>query len=174
MIGQNDRWHSPAGGDIRTLDMKTTKRLKPRTLVLIMMSILIWGAASLPAETDEPGPFERLFRAIKRASNEPQHKSTHRSNRKHTDEATTSPSEASNVRSTAGGVSAPPSQRNTRSATRVAGKKQDGLAYGKPVPGKTGLVTSPYSADGGYIDVRGFAPGTPVKDPYTGKIFLTP
>jgi hypothetical protein len=56
----------------------------------------------------------------------------------------------------------------------VTGKQQNGLAYGKPVPGKTGLVTSPYSPDGGYIDVRGFAPGTPVKDPYSGKIFLTP
>jgi hypothetical protein len=71
-------------------------------------------------------------------------------------------------------VSVPPSEGNTRSATRATGKKQNGLAYGNPVPGKTGLVTSPYSPEGGYIDVRGFAPGTPVKDPYSGKIFLTP
>src|SRR5439155_16140795 len=46
--------------------------------------------------------------------------------------------------------------------------------YGTPVPGKNGFVTSPFSPNSGYIDVRGFAPGTPVKDPYTGKVFLTP
>jgi hypothetical protein len=141
---------------------------------VVTMSILLVGVTSMPAETDEPGPFERLFHAVRRAMNEPQHKQTHRRSQKQTDETTNSPSERSNTQTTTGGVSAPPSERNTRSATRAAGKKQDGLAYGKPVPGKTGLVTSPYSPDGGYIDVRGFAPGTPVKDPYSGKIFLTP
>jgi len=48
------------------------------------------------------------------------------------------------------------------------------LRYATPVPGKNGFVTSPFSPNSGYIDVRGFAPGTPVKDPYTGKVFLTP
>jgi hypothetical protein len=45
--------------------------------------------------------------------------------------------------------------------------------YGKPVAGKPHLVESPFSP-GKYIDVEGFAPGTEVKDPYTGKIFLVP
>jgi hypothetical protein len=141
---------------------------------VMTMSILLFGMTSMPAETDEPGPFERLFHAMRRAFNEPQHRSAHRRSHKQTDETTNSPSERSNAQTATGGVSAPPSEGNTRSATRVTGKKQNGLAYGKPVPGKTGLVTSPYSPDGGYIDVRGFAPGTPVKDPYSGKIFLTP
>ena len=44
---------------------------------------------------------------------------------------------------------------------------------GNPVPGKANLVESPFSP-GKYVDVAGFAPGTEVKDPYSGKIFLVP
>ena len=153
--------------------MKIIKRIRLKWVVLIM-SIFLIGVTSTPAETDEPGPFERLFHSMRRALNEPHHRSAHRSSRKQTDETATSAGEGSNTRSATTGVSAPPTERNTRSATRASGKQQNGLAYGKPVPGKTGLVTSPYSPDGGYIDVRGFAPGTPVKDPYSGKIFLAP
>lgn len=46
--------------------------------------------------------------------------------------------------------------------------------YGTPVSGKQGFVTSPHAPYSGYVDVRGFPPGTEVKDPYTGKIFLVP
>lgn len=61
----------------------------------------------------------------------------------------------------AGGV--PPSKKPRRD-----------LPYGIPVPNKSGFVTSPYAPKAGYVDVRGFPSGTEVKDPYTGKIFLTP
>jgi hypothetical protein len=58
----------------------------------------------------------------------------------------------------------------TAAPTKVA--KGD-FPYGIPVPGKKNLVESPFSP-GKYVDVEGFAPGTEVKDPYTGKIFLVP
>jgi len=48
------------------------------------------------------------------------------------------------------------------------------LPYAKAVAGKPGFVTSPYDPYKGYIDVRGFPPGTEVKDPYSGKTFLVP
>lgn len=61
-------------------------------------------------------------------------------------------------------ASAPPNDRNT---------KRD-IPYAIPVPNKPGFVTSPYAPKSGYVDVRGFPSGTEVKDPYSGKTFLTP
>jgi hypothetical protein len=43
----------------------------------------------------------------------------------------------------------------------------------KPVEGKPGYVYSPFDP-GKYVDVSGYAPGSKVKDPYSGKIFLVP
>ncbi len=64
------------------------------------------------------------------------------------------------------------------SPTPAAGAKSSPtsreMAYGTPVPGKPGFVTSPHSPYAGYVDVRGFPPGTEVKCPYSGKIFLVP
>jgi hypothetical protein len=65
---------------------------------------------------------------------------------------------------------APPAPAPTAAATTAA--KGD-YPYAVPVPGKPGFVRSPYSPDK-MTDVRGYAPGTEVKDPYTQKIFLVP
>jgi len=59
------------------------------------------------------------------------------------------------------------------SAASGAKRKQD-MPLGIPVPGKKGLVTSPYLPDGDYVDVSAFAPGSAVRDPYTGKFFRVP
>jgi hypothetical protein len=60
-------------------------------------------------------------------------------------------------------------------AASVPPEKANGdLPYGIPVPGYKGMVTSPYSPEGNYIDVSAFASGSAVKDPYTGKTFLVP
>jgi hypothetical protein len=155
--------------------MKIANRFSPKLLVL-MMSILVAGAGILSAQTDEPGPFQKFFRAMRRGFNEPRHKSTaHQSSHKQqTSETQTSPTPDPNAHATSESTNKPPSDRNTRNATRASAKKGEDLPYGTPVPGKQGFVTSPFSPNSGYIDVRGFVPGTPVKDPYTGKVFLTP
>jgi hypothetical protein len=54
-------------------------------------------------------------------------------------------------------------------------KAKAGLPYGIPVPGRKGMVTSPYTPEEEkYVDVTDFPSGSIVKDPYTGKFFLVP
>jgi len=74
----------------------------------------------------------------------------------------------------------PPKEQELTGTTRGVSaadleKAKAGLPYGIPVPGRKGMVTSPYAPeDEKYIDVTGFATGSLVKDPYTGKFFLVP
>ena len=53
-----------------------------------------------------------------------------------------------------------------RHADQCANQPITALVYGTSVPGKPGLVISPFAPDSGYVDE--------VEDPYTDKIFLTP
>ena len=54
-------------------------------------------------------------------------------------------------------------------------KAKAGLPYAIPVPGRKGMVSSPYlPEEDKYIDVTDFASGSVVKDPYTEKFFLVP
>jgi hypothetical protein len=143
---------------------------------------MVGTLGTLPAQ-DEPGPFERLFRALRHGFNESQHHSKSHNSSSHKQTAGSGNAEGSDDQSsvahgtsgTSGtGVTRPPNEKNTKSTSRAVTKKGEDLPYGTPVAGKQGFVTSPFSPNTGYIDVRGFAPGTPVKDPYSGKVFLTP
>ena len=72
-----------------------------------------------------------------------------------------------------------PPKELTGSVRRVSAadmeKAKAGLPYAIPVPGRRGMVTSPYlPEEDKYIDVTDFASGSVVKDPYTGKFFLVP
>jgi hypothetical protein len=72
--------------------------------------------------------------------------------------------------------SATPVQETIRVASLApdAGAKKRDVPYGIPAANRPGFVTSPYAPNQGLVDVRNFPSGTEVKDPYTGKIFLTP
>ncbi|MGE5213668.1 MAG: hypothetical protein ACM3NN_08260 [Nitrospirota bacterium] len=86
--------------------------------------------------------------------------------------ATTPPAEAQSSHSPKEGESTAPVR--ALSAADIE-KVKAGLPYGAPVPGRKGMVTSPYlPEDGKYIDVTDFPSGSVVKDPYTGKFFLVP
>jgi hypothetical protein len=67
-----------------------------------------------------------------------------------------------------------PSVTVARASAVPVEKAKGDMPYGIPVPGHKGMVTSPYSPEGNYIDVSSFTPGSAVRDPYTGKIFLVP
>ena len=79
-----------------------------------------------------------------------------------------------------GQTSQPPKEEESAGTVRRVSpaeieKIKADLPYGVPVPGRKGMVTSPYlPEDGKYIDVTDFASGSVVRDPYTGKFFLVP
>jgi hypothetical protein len=125
--------------------------------------------------TANAGPFGDFFKALRRSISHPEQKSHARQNSRVAG-AKPSSHDVPSVQNAASPVNGPPSHDNVRVAKPAPPAKREkiDLVYGTPVPGKKGFVISPFAPDSGYVDVREFSPGTEVKDPYTGKIFLTP
>jgi hypothetical protein len=155
--------------------------MKPplHTIVMCLSIFTLFGAPDI----GKAGPFEDFFKSIRnsfaRPAPKPRTPQPRRTSRNQSSEAP--PSDASDTSNSQTSpsptpVTAPPNPNNVHVAKATAARKNrnSDLPYGIPVPGKQGLVTSPFSPDSGYIDVRSFSPGTEVKDPYTGKSFLTP
>jgi hypothetical protein len=141
-----------------------------RHALVILLSIFL----STVNDTAKAGPFRDFFRTLRSAIANP--KETPRPHRSAHKRKKTAPDDASNSQTSDKPTPMPGAQTDVRwakAASNGSDQKSD-LPYGTPVPGKPGLVTSPFAPDAGYIQVLGFPPGTPVEDPYTGKIFLTP
>lgn len=139
--------------------------------------MVVWlSISTLFSATDaaKAGPFRDFFRTVRSAIAHP--KETPRPHRSTNRRKKSPPSDASNSHTSHTPTPAAAGQPDVRwaKAGPIASDQKANLPYGTPVAGKPGLVTSPFAPDAGHVQVLGFPPGTPVEDPYTGKIFLTP
>jgi hypothetical protein len=151
--------------------------------VVVLMSGLPWRLTKLivvlsligflmSENVAEAGSFLDFFRAIGNSIAHPKKKS-----QSHTKITKQPASEhAASPKPSLGTSPGPPNEHNVRTASaapEAKGGKAD-VPYAIPVPGKQGFVISPFAPDSGYVDVHQFRPGTAVKDPFTGRVFLTP
>jgi hypothetical protein len=124
----------------------------------------------------QAGPFKDFFRKIRESIAHPPHKRTPPTTRSKKNNSTTV--KRNDLRPPELKEPEPPESPEpvtTRTASSVpAQRRRADLPYGVPVPNKPGFVISPYSPKAGYVDIRGFPSGAEVKDPYTGKVFITP
>jgi hypothetical protein len=132
---------------------------KPRLTILLTCSFILLGASAQPLQAESFGDF------FKNLFSHPQKRPTsHKGADKGKAAVTPTPTP------TPATVDLP-----VRTATVVTEKNSNrDIPYGIPVANKQGFVTSPYAPDQGIVDVRGIASGTEVKDPFSGKTFLTP
>ena len=170
MLGDND-------GSTLNADNSMTRFVSPRWICFLAVALLFLSGRSVNA--DPVGDFfKKLGQSISKAF---QPQPTPRPTRK-TRGSRQAGSRESNIVETR--LSAPeeapkPAKEEiTRTvlpaSAAPAEKAKWDMPYGIPVPGRKGMVISPYSPEGNYIDVSAFAPGSAVKDPYTGKIFRVP
>ena len=159
MLGDND-------GSTLNADNSMTRFISPRWICLLAVALLFLSGRSVNA--DPVGDFfKKLGQSVSKAF-QPQ-PTPHPTRKTRGSEASPSPP---------GEPSKPAKEEVTRTVLPASAapeeKARGDMPYGIPVPGQKGMVTSPYLPEGNYIDVSAFAPGTAVKDPYTGKIFRVP
>ena len=122
--------------------------------------------------------FKKLGRSISKAFHtQPTYRTSKKSNAKRSspqesNSAEPSPSVTVEPLKSEAEATATPAMRRASAASGA--KRKQNMPFGIPVLGKKGFVTSPYLPDGDYVDVSAFAPGTAVRDPYTGKFFRVP
>ena len=159
MLGDND-------GSTLNADNSMTRFVSHRWICLLAVALLFLSGRS--ANADPVGDFfKKLGQSVSKAF-QPQ-PTPHPTRKTRGSEASPSPP---------GEPSKPAKEEVTRTvlpaSAAPADKAKGDMPYGIPVPGQKGMVTSPYLPEGNYIDVSAFAPGSAVKDPYTGKIFRVP
>jgi len=158
--------------------------MKVDRLLLLVIPLLFLGASFANA-----GPVGDFFKKVGRSiskplqsqpqpeSTRPQPAKTSHATRRST--SRTAPAAAATESAVAQPSNSPKEEESTGTVRGVSAadleKVKANLPYGIPVPGRKGMVTSPYTPDEGkYVDVTGFASGSVVEDPYTGKFFLVP
>jgi len=139
--------------------------------------IAAWAVAGLLVfvVTAEANPFARFFYSIRHPHH--QHVASHRHKLVGEDAPSASPETASvRPESTQQNSVDQPPPASSREAPLIPARKEidPQLPAGIPVPNKPGFLRSPYGGNQALIDARGFPRGTLVKDPYTGRIFVTP
>jgi hypothetical protein len=171
----------------RTIRFIELSAMKVDRLLLVVIPLLFLGAPLVNA-----GPVGDFFKKVGQSiskplqrepepppqpqSARPQAANTPHATRRRASRATP----AAGATPADGQTSQPPKQEESTGTVRHVSaadmeKAKAGLPYGIPVPGRKGMVTSPYTPEEGkYIDVTGFASGSVAKDPYTGKFFLVP
>ena len=153
-------------------------------LLLVAIALLFLSGSSVNA-----GPVGDFFKKVSHSiskplqsqpppqSTRPQPANTPQAARRRTSRA--APATAATPAAVGQPSQAPKGEEVAGSVRRVSAadieKAKAGLPYGIPVPGRKGMVSSPYlPEEDKYIDVTGFASGSVVKDPYTEKFFLVP
>src|SRR5882672_10433700 len=171
MLGDND-------GSTLNADNSMTRFISHRWICLLAVALLFLSGRL--ANADPVGDFfKKLGQSVSKAF---QPQPTPRPTRKirGSRQATSQESNTVEAAPTPLGAPSKPAKEERSSAAVLSAsvapkeKARGDMPYGIPVPGQKGMVTSPYLPEGNYIDVSAFAPGSAVKDPYTGKIFRVP